>query len=324
MNYTNQHNIPLGLALWLVNDEYDYQEIPNYLSATTLLKPTRQLLLAKEITEDSSEPVDISAFIASRVGTAIHDSIEKAWVSGDVKGRLQSLGIPPEAADKVVVNPPKGTDLTDIVPVFLEQRGFKKVGNYTIGGKFDLCIDGALHDVKTTSVYSYLSGSKDEDYMLQGSIYRWLFPELIVQDYIRILFIFTDWQACMVGTNPNYPKTRTTYVDIPLMSIADTHKWITNKIKEIDSYKDKDISEYPLCSPEDLWLTEPVFKYYSDKNKTSGRATKNFTELAEARAYAALKDPTNKGCIISFEATPKRCSYCNVATVCTQKDKYFK
>ena len=47
MKFTNKNNIPLSLAVWLVTDEYDYVDKPNYISATSLLKPTRQLVLSK-------------------------------------------------------------------------------------------------------------------------------------------------------------------------------------------------------------------------------------------------------------------------------------
>ena len=40
--YTNNNGIELPLAVFLMYDKYDYDERPNVLSATGLMKPLRQ------------------------------------------------------------------------------------------------------------------------------------------------------------------------------------------------------------------------------------------------------------------------------------------
>lgn len=320
--YINPSDVPLGLAVWLVNDEYDYQSIPNYISATTLLKPIRQIILDQKLTDADRDPIDIASLIPSRMGTAIHDSVEKAWTQGNVKERMIALGIPENIADRVIVNPDKDVPLEDKIPIFLEKRGFAKVRGYTVGGKFDQCVDGIIHDVKSTSVYSYMLGSKDEDYMLQGSIYKYLFPDMVTGDFIRIMFVFTDWQSFNTKTDPTYPKSRIAYKDIPLMTHEQTHNWIVGRLDLIDKFKNAPDEMLPLCSPEELWLSETVYKYYADATK-QGRATKNFTDYSEAVAYQQQKDKAGKGIIVTFKGEPKRCNYCPVFNICTQKDTYF-
>ena len=39
IEYTNDHNIPLAMAVWLMHDDYDYIHDPKYISVTTLMKP---------------------------------------------------------------------------------------------------------------------------------------------------------------------------------------------------------------------------------------------------------------------------------------------
>lgn len=49
---TNNTGVSLAMAVWLVNDDYDYQKAkPNYISVTTLLKPLRQIVLPRRVEE---------------------------------------------------------------------------------------------------------------------------------------------------------------------------------------------------------------------------------------------------------------------------------
>mgnify|MGYP006050140383 FL=1 len=77
MLITNRHNIPLALAVWAVQDNYDF--IPDAISATALLKPLRQLILNKRIEPTERTPVDVSDLLASAFGNALHSATEYAW-----------------------------------------------------------------------------------------------------------------------------------------------------------------------------------------------------------------------------------------------------
>lgn len=315
--FTNDLDIPLGLAVWLVNDNYDYQAIPNYISATSLMKPVRQIVLGARDKEAIRE--DLVDLIPRALGNSIHDSVENAWVRNK-EANLRSLGYPDSVIEKVKVNPKKD-ELTDsCIPIYIEQRTTKKIGKYTIGGKFDMCIEGVIHDIKSTSAYAWVFGTNDEDYKLQGSIYRFLNPDIIKSDFIRIMFVFTDWQKSRVGTE-NYPNSRVLYKDIPLMSIKETERWIRDKLAKVDTFKDSEESEIPYCTPEELWLNEPKHRYYKDPNKTT-RATRVFDTMFEAEAYKA-ETGKGVGIIISEKLEPKRCGYCPAYSICSQKDIYF-
>ena len=49
MLLTNTENIPLPLAVWLSHDSYDFIGGKNRISATSLLKPTRQFVLSARV-----------------------------------------------------------------------------------------------------------------------------------------------------------------------------------------------------------------------------------------------------------------------------------
>jgi hypothetical protein len=321
---TNTSDISLALAVWLLHDEYDYQNMPNYISATSLMKPLRHIVLGPRV-DRVSQPADVADFIPSVLGSSLHDSIEKAWIKGYAKS-LKMLGYPDSLIEQVRINPPDSVarDNPDITPIYLEQRMFREFKGFNIGGKFDMVTDGIIQDTKSTSAFTWVYGGRDDAYQLQMSIYRWLdaaqpLPK-ITADYGQINFIFTDWQKFSAKTNPKYPQKRVESKQIPLMSLADTEAWIFSKLSQIQKYKNTPEPLVPECSEEDLWRSDPVFKYFSDPSKTSGRSTKNFDTLNEAHAFKAEK---GKGVVITAPSIPKRCGYCDAFSICSQKDQWF-
>ncbi len=195
MRLTNIHNIDLPLAVWLLQDGYnsgaDIAPKGELISVTTLMKPTRQLILKRQVNM-SAETMDVSDLIASRVGHGLHDSVERAWTEGNWKHSMERLGFDVSVINSIVINPDPKTVQKDQLPIYIEQRGFKAFQDLIITGQLDFSIGGAYRDLKTTSTYSYTSGKKDKDYIRQGSLYRWIMPELIQNDDMRIEFIFTD------------------------------------------------------------------------------------------------------------------------------------
>lgn len=322
MQITNNGGVPLSLAVWAVNDEYDHVNEPNYISATRLMKPLRHIILPARV-PPQQQTADVEDYISSALGKTLHDGVEKAWTK-NYEVNLRKLGYPQAVIDRVKINPTPEELKADTIPVYLEQRAIRKITvngvEYALGGKFDMVAEGIVHDVKSTTSYTWLYGTKDDDYCLQGSIYRWLNPEKITEDFIRIAFIFTDWAKAQAKQNPNYPQKRLLYKDIPLMSLEETENWIKNKIALVQRYKDSPESEIPECTDEELWRSDPKYKYYSDPTKTSGRSTKNFDSPVEARQFMAEKG--GKGIVITVPGEVKRCGYCDAAPVCKQKLKY--
>lgn len=314
--YTNLHNIDISMAVWLVHDDYDFQPRERAISATALLKPTRQIILSGRVTGESLE--DLSARISMRLGHAIHDSIEHAWKTG-YKRSLSLLGLPDKVIDRFKINPkPEDVHPGDI-PVYIEQRGYRKIGDWTISGKLDMSVDGRLKDAKSTSVFSFIKGNKDENYRLQLSFYKWLHSDKITQDEGDIQFVFTDWQKSMVNTIPGYPPIRIVNHTVSLYSEEETETLIASKIEDLVRYQDASQDALPRCTDEELWRSEPVYKYYSDPTKTDGRATKNFDSLIEANNHLTEK---GKGVVKTVPGQVKACLYCHAFDICEQRKEY--
>lgn len=324
MKVTNEHDVSLALAVWLLYDEYDYVDNPKYLSATTLLKPLKQIVMKHRV-DFSNESIDVMDFAQASMGTGLHDSIEKAWKLGH-KSALKKLGYPDRVVDAVVINPTKEDfdKNPDLIPVYIERRGTKNLRGWLIGGKFDIVTEGLLQDFKSTSTYSWVAGSRDDEHKMQGSIYRWIHNDVITEDVIRINYIFTDFVKYMAANNPKYPARRIMHKDIPLLSYERTEAWLNEKLQLIEKYWDAPESEIPECTDEELWRTEPQFKYFSDPTKVDvpgARSTKNFDDMISARKFMAEKG--GKGAIKVVEGQVKRCEYCAVAPICKQRERYF-
>jgi hypothetical protein len=318
-NFTNLHGIDLSMAVWLVHDDYDFVPRDKAISATGLLKSTRQIILGGRVaTSGVIEQEDLSARISMRLGHAIHDSIEHAWKTG-YKTNLGLLGIPQQVIDRVKINPDPASVVENDLPVYMEIRGTRDIGNWKIAGKLDMALDGRLKDIKSTSVFTYIKGRKDEDYRLQGSIYKWLHADKVYEDEMDVQFVFTDWQKAMVNTIPGYPPTRVVSYTVPLYTEEETETWIENKLDDIERHFDAPDEGIPRCTDEELWRSDPQWKYYADPTKTDGKSTKNFTDPAEANRHRADK---GKGIVVMKPGQVKACAYCRAFQICKQKDEY--
>ena len=127
MKYTNNMGISLSLAVWLSKDNYDYKTDPWHISATTLRQSTKQIVLAARV-PPSEAITDISTIVASRIGTAVHESIEVAWHDDSYKEQLKVLGYPQKFIDNVIINPISDCTAEPNIPIYIEQRYAKQVG----------------------------------------------------------------------------------------------------------------------------------------------------------------------------------------------------
>lgn len=317
---TNTAGISLPMAVWLLHDDYDYNSKPNYISATTLLKGVKQIVMSQRVPACESV-MDVSDFTASRIGTAIHDGIEKAWTN-DAYKKLKSLGYPDSVALNVMINPTDEqlASNPDIIPIYFEKRSTRELNGFLIGGKFDTVMQGRLFDYKSTSVWTYIKGRKDEDYALQGGIYRWLNPELITDDRIYIQFIFTDYQKHEAKRDPKYPQSRILEYPVKLPSLQDTENFIRRKLDALSRSWDLPEEALTPCSDKELWRGDTQYKYYSKPDNI--KATKTFDSLAEANSFMSL-EKKGVGIIKTVPGQVRACEYCKAFPICKQKDQYF-
>ena len=324
---SNEHQIDLPIAVWLLQNGYnsgaDVAPDGELISVTTLMKPTRRLILERQV-DTSQEEMDVADLASSRMGHSLHDGIERAWTEGDWAGAMRRLHYPQSVIDRVKINPDPSKLGKDDIPIFLEQRGFKEIGGVVLTGQLDFSINGAYRDVKSTSTFSYTSGSKDEDYILQGSMYRLIMPEMIWQDKMRIEFIFTDWQKFMAKQNPNYPQARVGHKEYPLMSVKETEEWVLDKLNDVrkNAKHTHNQNKMVRCTDKELWRSSDTLKYYAkpETAKKGGRAQKSFDNRADAELHRQEK---GKGVVITVPGEVKACDYCPAYAACEQRKEYF-
>lgn len=312
---TNNRGLPLSLAVWLAHDNYDaYEGKEMYLSATSFLKPTRELVLVIQDDGETINSTDVYDLIASRMGTAIHDSIERAWVDAGHKN-LEKLGFKKSIIDRVVINPDPSKVTEKQIPVYLEQRRIVDFEGIKVGGKMDFLAEGTLEDFKSTGTYNWIKGSNKDKYILQGSIYRWLMPDIVTSDYIKIQYIFTDWSKMLSLRDKYYPQMKTIEEKYKLLSIEETATFIRGKINEVKSLLKTEQKALPLCTQEELWQQPTQYKYYKNPQKMD-RSTKNFDSYDEA--HQRLLQDNNVGKIVEVPGQVKRCAYCKAILICDQ------
>ena len=313
--YTNTSSVPLSLAVFLASDFYDHDQDQNTISATTLIKPIRQIVLGARVPEDMT-PLELVNLVPSRMGSAIHDAIERSW-KDNYQIALDHLGYPKKVIEKIRINP-KPEELQDgQIPIYLEQRAYKQVGKFLISGKYDFIGDGRVEDFKSTSTFTAMNNTNDEKYIWQGSIYRWLNPDIITKDEMAIQFIFTDWSKAKAMQDPKYPQQRIQQRILPLKSLQETNAFVNRKLNQIEQYWDAKEEDIPLCTDADLWRSEPVFKYYKNPEKRA-RSTKNFDNRHDAQ-LRYIEDGS-VGVVVEQPGQVTACKYCPAFAVCSQKD----
>lgn len=323
---TNKHMIDLPLAVWLLQDGYNSgaAQAPEgeLISVTSLMKPTRQQILQRRVDAKGLES-DVSDMIASRMGHALHDSIERSWTEGNWRKAMKMLHYTDEVVDSIVINPGPDVDLSEKIPIYLEQRGFLPFEDIVLTGQLDFLIGQAYRDFKSTSTFAWTSGNKDQDYILQGSMYRMIMPHLIKDDTMRIEFIFTDWQKFMAKNNPKYPQTKVAHREFQLMSIKETEEWVSDKLADIRKNAKRKQEGMVRCSRSELWQSDDAYKYFSNPETASkgGRCQKNFDSATDAQLHLEAK---GKGVVVKVPGEVKACEYCRAFSVCEQRTEYFK
>jgi hypothetical protein len=272
-------------------------------SITGLLRPAREIMLCDRYREAiDAQPFDhdkIDKQKKSFRGTAIHNHLEymlRRYISK---------------------NPNKG--------YMLEHRIWDRINGRKISGKFDVYLNKALYDYKTTSVWKAIMENW-EDYVAQLNLYDYLLSTCGIE--VNILYIiawYMDWEKNKCYSDPQYPKD-----DIELVHVSD--KWSRDVQKEylysrIDHMKDNEDrpdDELDYCTDGECWAKPTT---YAVKRPGQGRAvaSKGLTTRAKAEAY--IKNAKQKDKDTFFievrEGTRTKCEeFCNAAPFCNQWQEY--
>lgn len=307
-------NMSESLGVWLATENYSGGGDERTISATTLLKSTRQIVLERRVDTAQATP-NLNSLVASRIGTAIHDAIERSWLSPKLFQALEALGLP---AHRYVVNP-TGPVPEGMLAVYVEQRVEKEIDGWIITGQYDIVVVGTLHDVKSTKSYVVQKRLNDKKWKMQGSIYRWLNPEVIQDDSMVIECVVLDWTAAGAAASPDYPQQQWISIRLTLDSVSETENFIRRKLAEITQHLNTPEPELPECTDEELWREAPSYAYFANP-EAAGRSTKNFDSLHDANMHLAAK---GKGRIDIRPGKVKACAFCPAAPLCTQRLRYL-
>lgn len=256
MKITNRYNIPTIITK-IVEDDIRILE-PNKYSVTELLKPIKEIVLYRKYHDVIT--ADISEFIPAVFGTAFHTLMEK-YDTGDLEHRIEY-----------------------------------PVSNSTLSGKYDKLDNFILYDYKTTSVWKYQNGDF-KDYKRQGLMYAWLLRKngLYVEKCVFYMFL-KDHSLSRGRFTDNYPPTAfgTYEFNVTPLDLLEIEKYITDRIKLIESYIDTPDNMLPMPTHEESWYTGD--KYAVMKNG-SDRAVKvcDTMEEADANLYRGNYIEVRKG-----------------------------
>jgi hypothetical protein len=210
--------------------------------------------------------------------------------------------------------------------ILTEQRAETEIGEHIISGKFDVLLKyknskWQLADLKSLSVWGMMIDfkSKEEEWIKQMSIYRYLNQDKDIDDKAMILTWYTDWSKSdsVIKVKQNYPQNRTEVFEVTLWSLDKTEKYLMNQeaniVDGLKRYEKTGETGYS-CSQKELWMKKSGWAYYS--KASSKRATKvcETEEQAEMLRLKA-KDPT--AYIEERKPEATRCKYCAVTEFCS-------
>lgn len=264
--------------------------------------------------------MDLLDRLKANIGHVLHGGLENSW-KNHYRAAMTKLGFPRRVIDAVRINPE--VEEPDTIPVYTEFRAEREINGFIVTGQIDLIIEWRLRDAKSTTVWGYMNQKSVEAWILQGSIYRWLNPEKIKHDELLIQYLLLDWSAGAAKRTPGYPPHPAPTRSLKLMGLRETEQWIINRLELLQQLAGVPENKLPECSEEELWRSEPIYKYYANPEAT-GRSTKNFEgPNAAAESKQFMSEKGGKGRIDVVPGMVKACNYCPGFSLCTQKDRYI-
>ena len=281
MKLTNVTNLPESIYQAIANDDYDSGG--SDYTATQLISPPRIPELRRrhdaEIVEDARDRV------WALLGKSVHAILEAA-----------------------------GSD-----NALHEERIFVEVLGRKISGATDRYHDNKIIDYKTTSAWTRVYGSRDEEWEQQLNIYGYLFRSIgFPVESLEIIALYRDWSANKAKAHSDYPQSMIEAIPIKLWDKGEQIKFIAQRVEALIKAESLPDDELPECSTEDMWEKPTVFAVMKQERK---KAVKLFDDLQGAQSLVV-----DKGAKYYIEKRPgerTRCEeYCSVAPFCNQYADY--
>lgn len=282
MIITNNTNLP---APFVRMAQSDYESKPKRYSATTLIKPVREILLKRR--HDSTLMQDCADMIWLLFGQAVHHILEK-YGTGENEFTEEKLAVELE-------------------------------NGYTVSGIID------FYDMSKAEVVDYKTASswkviyKDfDDWKKQGLIYAWLLRKNNLPcDKATFYAILKDHSVQKAKHDADYPKLPVHEVafDVTDEEIDEIDRFIRDKIDEIIKYENAPDDELPICTPEERWND-------GDKYAVMKKGRKTALRVLDSEEEAELYKMNNGGDYI--EKRPGEDKKCNDYCLCCTKCKHWQ
>ena len=298
MKITNNLNLPNQLVE-LVNS--DYKPTPKQYSCTTILKPTRQIILERRYTDEIEQ--DVSDMCWMIFGIAVHSVIEN---SKELDGQFKE--------EKLKV---------DLGKYWNDLEG------YYLSGRSDMIdlIEKKITDWKTCSAWKIIF--KDfEDWRKEMLIYAWAVKDMGFDiDKSEAIAFIKDHNKTKSKIDSNYPK-----LPIWVEKFKFTEKefenikgFIYNKFIELKNNENVVDDKLPLCTDEERWKEKTKYAVKKIKNKTATKLHENYEE-AKKHLDNLEKDFPGIYEIEVREGQDKKClEYCSCCKFCSYwKENYGK
>jgi hypothetical protein len=287
MKITNNYNLPSAFVN-LSDDSYEPRA--KHYGVTTILKPTREILLERR--HDAEMTEDVADRVWLVFGTAVHKILEEA-------------------------------DKTGMAEIGFEQP---VIDDYILSGKIDLynATEQIVEDYKSATTTKIIRGDF-EDWRKQGLEYAWLLSKVgKVATKLRFHALLKDWTprdlkaAKEKGTFYPEHSIWTWEHDIKPEEMVEIEQFIKNKFTDLINNESVADDALPLCSPEDRWNAGDKFAVIKVGGK---KASVVCNSKVEAESY--IKDTSGYEIQVR-EGEDKKCiNYCPCCEFCSYwKQKY--
>ena len=283
MIITNKLNLPEAFVSAISNSRHNKEKC---LSATTLLKGTKEILLSDRHFDEIE--IDASEEVWAVFGTAVHSILEH---QKDDAFKEEPFEVP--------------------------------VLDYKVTGKIDRydMAHETIEDWKTASVWKVIYHDF-EDWRKQGLIYTWLLRQngLSVR-HIRFVALLKDHSKSEAKKKADYPQ-EPVYIyefDPSEEELTNIEAYIKGKVFEVSANADKDDDSIKECEPEQRWATATKYAVMKEGRKTAVKVCE--TEEEAQNFIEELEKDKDKHSIEERKGQDKKClDYCPCAAFCS----YFK
>lgn len=277
MKITNVMNLPQSLVNACGLEEHNK---PGCISATTLLKGVKQVILEHRHWEELED--DVSNRCWQLFGTSVHKLLEE-----------------------------KNPD------AFTEEHFEFQTGGKTVTGQVDLydMEEKTITDYKTASVWKVIYKSFD-DWKKQGLIYAWLLKHQGLEvNKCRFIAMLRDWSVGEAKKKPEYPQSQIyeyTF-DVTKSDLAEIGMFITKKVEEIVNAEGMSDDDIPPCSAEERWAKGDTWAVMKEGRKTALKVCDTQEEAEEyaSKAGADCHVEKREGKSPRCEDYCLCCNYCN-------------